>query len=124
MRFILVASTLAIVLTATPGISEPSDESNNMAGLGVQTCEQFARDDAENPRIEDSYFAWAQGYMTGLNVARTLHKLSPKNLNSWTKEDQEAFVHNYCDQHPVAKYAEAAFTLFHALKQSGSQPQN
>ena len=38
-------------------------------GAGAQTCGQFAHDYAADPQRENLYFEWAQGLMSGLNLA-------------------------------------------------------
>jgi hypothetical protein len=55
-----------VALSATQVHAKDKDVFASM-GHGTATCGQFGRDYAEIPAIEESYFYWAQGYMSGLN---------------------------------------------------------
>jgi len=45
-------------------------------GLGMDTCGEFAKSYAANPKVtEGIYFAWAAGFMTGLNMMAVVDKM-------------------------------------------------
>jgi hypothetical protein len=59
------------------------------------------------------YFGWAQGYMSGQNVA---HDKKPmRNLNALPISTQLDFLKRFCEQKPTALFAIAAQNLFNAL---------
>jgi hypothetical protein len=83
-----------------------------MAGAGTSTCGQFASHYAKNPQVELSYFAWAQGFMSAMNIGRAASP-SPayRDLGS-PIEHQMSQIRIYCDAHPLAPYSDAVFDLF------------
>jgi hypothetical protein len=67
------------------------------------------------PDIEDHYFSWAQGYMAGMNATTVGPYNSYKNLAAISTKAQEAFIRNYCDQHPLGNYLDAVQALLSSL---------
>jgi hypothetical protein len=84
------------------------------AGPGTQTCALFTQSYATNPDdTERLYFLWAQGFLTGLNIARA-GKLYA-NLNAKTTSDQKGAIRAYCDAHPFKNYLDAVIALYFSL---------
>jgi hypothetical protein len=88
-------------------------------GPGVGTCGEFAAAYKGDPRhIEDMYFFWAQGYMSGANWALMIsEQLTVHNLGAMTTTQQQAHIRSYCNQHPLAPYQEAIWDLLASLPQ-------
>jgi hypothetical protein len=85
-------------------------------GVGAHTCGQFAEGYRNAPQLTESlYFAWAQGFMSGQNMALLANHHLAKNLNAKTTEEQESFIRSHCDRHPLSGYWEAVMTLFVTL---------
>jgi hypothetical protein len=85
-------------------------------GAGNQTCGDFAEMYRVNTRAaEGVYFSWAEGFMTGWNIA-----LMPKgedvppsvNLKAVPIEQQRQHIRDYCDEHPLTQYAQAVADLY------------
>jgi hypothetical protein len=116
MRSILVLVTLAIVLSAGKEASSDSDEAS--AGVGSQSCAQFAQQYTATPDpTETLYFTWAQGYMSGFNRGLLLASEMPLSLNSKSQDAQKAFLRDYCHQHPLDSYARGVYALFSSLRE-------
>jgi hypothetical protein len=82
-------------------------------GAGISTCAEFAKDYSGNPDyVEREYFAWAQGYMTGLNSVLE----HARDLDKLTIQSQRAWIRLYCDRHPLLMYKTAVEDLFEGLK--------
>jgi hypothetical protein len=98
----------------------PSDAASADAvtmGAGAYTCGQFADAYRNDPRgAEDGFFAWAQGYMSGLNEAAMDRKKLPIDMESMPTTAQEIAIHAYCDRHPLMPYYEAVLSVYNALK--------
>ena len=87
-------------------------------GLGTKSCGEFARDYAAHPdMVEPMYFAWAEGFLSGMNfeafVARAPSKLLLGGSPQMTAYKQTIRV--YCDAHPLAAYSDAVTALWQTL---------
>ena len=115
LRCVIVVSMLVFGATA----SEVADYF--AMGIGTKTCGEFAKDYAASPtRSEDIYFAWAQGFMTGLNLGKSDPTYS--NMGAKTVESQEYAIRQYCDQHPLADFMSAIVDLYKTLPVQNSNP--
>jgi hypothetical protein len=110
MRSIIAA--LAMVLAASVANAQHYKGALT-AGTGSLTCGKFAQDYAHNTRIEDIYFNWAQGFMSGVNVMETtVEHHFPNDLSARPPEDLKSEIRSYCGEHPLALYIEAvAYTM-------------
>src|ERR1017187_2318933 len=83
-------------------LSHTDAEEMAMMGIGVRTCAKFASDVKDDPSLSElHYFLWAQGFMSGLNVADIKKQ---RNLSSKSVKDQMSFIDIFCDKHPLAPY--------------------
>jgi hypothetical protein len=101
---------LAIVTTSAPVKSEQAITK----GAGTQTCAVFVAHYKGSIRsLENFYFSWAQGYMSGLNVAvgseAGNHK--PADLNAIAPATQLRFIRDYCERNPLKRYSTAVEAL-------------
>jgi hypothetical protein len=89
-------------------------------GVGLRTCGQFAEDYQLAPRrIGDVYFAWAQGFLTGVNgIAIAKRDGTNRDLSSVAVEQQEQFLRDYCNDHPQAEYMQGVVVLYLKFKLS------
>src|SRR5271155_4780470 len=94
---------LAIGVLAADSASA-ADETAAVMGYGVATCAQFAQDYQINTAVENSYFNWAQGFMSALNLAAGMGKGSTRDLNALRTDDQKAYVRTYCSSHPLDEF--------------------
>jgi hypothetical protein len=84
----------------------------DIMGIGTQTCGQYADVYRMSPTVADnSYFSWAQGYMSGINLGFIANGGKSKNLNSISPEEQRHTLRQYCDEHPLAQYNKAVLDL-------------
>ena len=105
----LLAAALMMVATATVGRTE---EVGTVAGAGWVSCAEFAQRYKESPGpTEDYFYAWAQGYMSGVNQA----SWTRKNLRGIPVENQKNYIRQHCDKHPLINYGLAVQSLFESL---------
>jgi hypothetical protein len=112
MKLVLVVVFLAL------GVSPVLSENRAMAdaaGAGTETCGQFAAHYKLDPDLEATYFFWAQGFMTGMNVVLTGAGKPVRNLRAKSIEAQQRHIRSYCDQHPLSDYGHAVVDLFFSL---------
>jgi len=117
MRPVYVYATL-ILVTLTGSFCLPDaahGQNNQKAGAGASTCGEFGQYYRKQPDFfEAIYFSWAQGYMSGFNAHRQaqgkpMFDLLPPNMKS---KEQESFIRDYCDTHPLAPYSQAVISLY------------
>jgi len=82
-------------------------------GAGISTCSQFTTLLRRYHRdVEAHYFAWAQGFMSGVNFREIVAKSNNQDLNSIPVRRQKQIIREYCQKHPQAHYMEAVAYLF------------
>ena len=95
--------------------SEPNDKFNGryaIMGPGSVTCGKFAADYRQNPdQVDNLFFSWAQGFMSGFNITETTGTY--RDMTAVPIDAQKKFILNYCDQHPSLEYAKAVMELYH-----------
>jgi hypothetical protein len=85
-------------------------------GIGSVTCGKFAADFKKLPdTAENLYFTWAQGFMTGQNIFNVSSGSGARNLGATPVEEQEAFLRQYCNDHPLLFYWQGVLTLYLTL---------
>jgi hypothetical protein len=77
-------------------------------GAGTYTCAEFAQQYNESPEfIENLYFAWAQGFMTGQNFGAKIKRDLGGDV-----ETQKGFLRAYCADNPPRSFVEAVIDLY------------
>lgn len=85
-------------------------------GMGTATCAEITRmHPVEKTPVGAIVFSWAQGFMSGLNVDRIMHKEQLQDLSAVTTAGQLAFVLNYCEKNQLKTFSEAVLALYSAL---------
>jgi hypothetical protein len=120
MKTILAALALAITM---PIESAHAAENGFAAmGFGTATCAQFAEIYRDNPSTtEIQFFAWAQGYMSGRNVAQIKQSRPYVNLSLLQTQTQRGLLLHYCNHHPLAHYIDAVDELMSEPEKKGSK---
>ena len=108
------AAGIALVALMFAGTASAQQPQAGMMGAGSSTCADYLSEYKRDPAsANDLYFSWAQGYMSGQNVA---HDKNPmRNLNAIPTSSQLDFLQRFCEQKPTVLFAVAAQYLFKAL---------
>jgi hypothetical protein len=114
-RNILICCTLWLAASA-PGTSYA--QGVKIVGLGSSSCAQFLTDIKDDVPAEREYFAWVQGYMSGVLLRAPAGKdedldLMPKNF---PLVKQAAFLRNFCTNYTGADFTEAVNELYKTLR--------
>jgi hypothetical protein len=110
MHWILLLASLFLILVVPAESAEFV-----LMGRGAQTCGDFGSEYRIPPAdTETDFFAWAQGYMSGMNIGHSVHGGITKNL-SMPLEQEKSFLRTYCNEHPLADYENAVSTLYFRL---------
>ena len=93
-------------------------ESVKIVGMGASTCAQFLQDIEANPRAERDYFAWAQGYMSGLLIRAPTGKDEGLDLTppAFPLLRQAAFLRTFCTTTRDADFSDAVNMLYRTLR--------
>jgi len=108
---IALAWMLATLLMARPGAAE---EGVTLIGPGARTCAQFNADyEIDGEYAENTYFSWAQGYLTGINSrSDRFYHLLPDAL---PRDQQRRFLRQYCNRKPKIDFIEAVRALYQRI---------
>ncbi|HEU5047051.1 MAG TPA: hypothetical protein VFT64_04325 [Rickettsiales bacterium] len=121
MIFRFLAGSLLICLWQSSALALAKDEPATMMGLGASNCTDFANAYRINQqRAESSYFNWAQGFMTGMNLAiaglsTPEHPFKVRDFKSMPMDEQRKNIREYCHDHPLADYYEAVMNVYGRL---------
>ena len=107
MRNIRILMTVSLLVTPTAGLANPVE------GPGATTCAQFSSMYRANSGIEDSFFIWAQGYMSALNMNVLTSKLPPRELAGVAT--QKGTIRSYCADNPLKNYMDGVIELYKKL---------
>ena len=113
MQLAITVSVLSMMLAGS-GSADP----HFLQGAGTVTCGKFAADYQKSPEVfEDTYFTWAQGFMSATNahLVSVDNSSQMRDLNGWSHERQLRYIRDYCDKHPLQMYIEAVRGLFWSL---------
>jgi hypothetical protein len=105
---IIAAATL---ITATAHAKRPIYA---YQGVGVGACEVLNKHSDDKQWVSE-YHSWAQGFISGMNMASGLNKEDGKDLNSLTVTDQVKILAVYCKQHPKEQFMSAIYELYRSL---------
>ena len=108
MRKLLIAASL---LCAGTVHGEPLSS----MGIGTATCLQFATEYRADAGIEQRFFDWAQGLMSGINDALEDNMGKYRDLNSMPIAQQKEILRAYCDDQPAATYRNGINALMNYL---------
>ncbi len=102
----------ALLIQSTVAIADPI----GVTGAGAYSCAEIAKLFRQNPdQTSAMTFSWAQGYMSGLNVAGGASGREVRDLAGMNTKDEELVIRNYCGQHPMSDLATAVMGLYKTL---------
>ena len=76
-------------------------EDKTLRGPGAQNCGEFAFDLRVNRNTENTYFDWAEGFISGMNWIDAMTDHTAKNIMALSIADQKQVIRNYCNDHPL-----------------------
>jgi hypothetical protein len=103
---------MAVVLLMTT-FSISNANALEYEGAGLQLCSAFTQDMRKDPKFgEVFYFSWAEGYMSGVNVAKWNDQHA---FRSMPANQQREFIQDYCNKNPNDKFFKAVYSLYLTL---------
>ena len=111
-KLLLAASMLCM---GTAAHAEPSF----YRGAGVLLCARFNQQlnatKVKARATENYFFAWAQGYMSGLNETLEARMGRYRDLNSVSTDNQKQSLRTFCAKNPASMYREGIGALLNAM---------
>lgn len=108
--------TIAVFSSFICSTSSYAQEPTFGGGAGLKTCAEFANAYQTQPKLmENIFFTWAQGYMTGRNIWSD-DRMFQIDLSVWAPDTQKSHIRDYCDEHPLKLYIEAVDDLSGSMK--------
>ena len=89
-----------------------------IVGIGASSCARFHEEIARSPSTERDYFAWAQGFMSGVLLRAPLGQDETLDLAppSFSLGKQAAFLREFCSKKPSQNFADAVLELYLRLR--------
>ena len=116
----IVGVALLTVLFVGAGLFTTAGQAQSVkiVGMGASNCAQFLQDIETNPRAERDYFAWAQGYMSGLLIRAPTGKDEDLDLtpSAFPLSRQAAFLRTFCTTARDADFSDAVNMLYRTLR--------
>lgn len=102
---------LAAGLLTLSGVAFADDGPVTMRGLGIASCNQYlaVRKEQGITPNKVTYNQWAQGFMTGLNVALYMKHKKYADIPDSDSMNQE--LSTYCSANPLKPFNEAVSNL-------------
>jgi len=109
-----IASLAALALSTIFGLAQTA----NIVGLGATTCKNFISDVEQNARVQRDYFAWAQGFMSGVLMRAPPGVDEGLELNppAFPLLRQIEFLRSFCARNPDKDYSDGVIELYRALR--------
>ena len=87
----------------------------SVMGVGLKSCRDMVQD-INKPEVEGalwltSYFSWAQGYISGLNMGSMKENFGAIDMGSMATADQRKFLADYCRSNGSREFIEAVDEL-------------
>ena len=105
--------------------SGPAGTQTAITGPGANSCDLFMKFYEQDPETRELlFFAWAQGFMSGMNVVALRLKGEVIDLRpeAYDPDRQMIFIRNFCFLHRGESYAEAVFELMTELRHAAGPP--
>lgn len=107
-------SFLFALVLLTPSLVTAQD-GPALSGAGALSCGKLL-DQSENLYAKSFHMHWAQGFLSGLNLAGATIGKEPVALPD--AESIFAYVSNYCRQHPLQSAGIGSVVLYRELREN------
>ena len=113
----LWATAFACFFSLIISVTSAFAQTAKIVGTGAVSCIRFNQAVDAAPQSMREYFAWAQGYMSGVMMRSPAGVDDALDLssNALPIVEQMRFVRRYCALHVDGEYADAIQALYHAL---------
>lgn len=133
--FCVIAAATAIAQTQAPPPLQPRPQAQprpqpppqprddyTSVGAGVSTCAEVTAYVNDHPDKAIMFFSWAQGFMSGLNVQKSLTRQKSHDLGTLSTSDQQERLKSVCEQNPTASYGSIVLAFYNSLPELAPAP--
>lgn len=112
MRKDLFVAVFVLAATSAPA------QMAKIVGIGASSCARFNEEISRSPSTERDYFAWAQGFMSGVLLQAPPGQDEKLDLAppSFSLLKQAAFLREFCSKRPSQSHADAVLELYLRLR--------
>jgi hypothetical protein len=96
-----------LLLSALPAVAATTF----VEGHGTDSCAEFLQARTISPTVEDSYWFWTEGFMSGMNTMLLAAKSPGRNLSATSQDDQRKAVRDYCSSNPNTAFETAVVKI-------------
>jgi hypothetical protein len=109
---------LCAVATGPLFLAQAKAQSVKIVGIGSSSCGYFLRETDGRSDVEKNFFAWAQGYMSGLLLRAPPGKDEELDLapDAYPLLKQVEFLRNFCTRNPDADFSDGVNDLYRMLR--------
>ena len=113
MRIGLAWLLIGVTVDIRMALAQPAA----IAGIGVSRCVAFNEQRAQTPGLEDYYFVWAQGFMSGVLLRAESGRDAAVDLVSpgLAPDQQRQFLRDYCARNPLRYFFHGVAALYNRL---------
>lgn len=99
-------------------IGQAEAQSVKIVGIGASSCQYFLRETSGKPDVEKNFFAWAQGYMSGLLLRAPPGKDEDLDLapDVYPLLKQAEFLRSFCTRNPDSDFSDGVNDLYRTLR--------
>jgi hypothetical protein len=109
MKTRLVLAVLCIGLSAGSALA-----ADGVVGVGLEHCAEFTKKLAATPALTDqTYFPWAEGYMSGVNGVFIANRKAYREL-ARDPAGQKKTLTDFCAYNPKSTILDAVIALYQA----------
>ena len=100
-------------VVAWGGVACAEGRHGDTRGLGLTSCAEYAKEYRTNPNATDRFFmTWVYGFISGVNAVGYAAYF---DLGAKTPDEMKRFLRQYCNDHPLTNFADAAMELLKSL---------
>jgi hypothetical protein len=81
-------------------------------GHGANSCTDYAQGRLVAQQLDNSYFDWAQGFMSAMNTMLASQKNSTHNVYRLSDDGMKKALQAYCNAHPADMFEVAVTKVF------------
>ena len=109
---------LSILTLLMAAVDSAASATVNIVGLGATPCATFVIEIERSPALQRDYFAWAQGFMSGVLIRAPTGIDQDLNLNppAFALNQQVEFLREFCSTNPDRDYNDGVLELYRVLR--------
>lgn len=113
---------LCVVAAGALFMDQTEAQSVKIVGIGASSCQYFLRETNGKPEVEKNFFAWAQGYMSGLLLRAPPGTDEDLDLAPGVDPllKQAEFLRSFCARNPDADFSDGVNDLYRTLRSPSS----